>query len=129
MSTLKSLLVDDIRDLHADIIARTYKGAEIIADTIFLYDCKILLDHDLGPGKTGYDFINYLIEISNMPAEVFIVSSNPVGRDNIGRALVTEGYIRKSPHNFLRSNNQDNKDENERRDTPEQESDSSSKIN
>jgi len=104
---LKTFLVDDIRDLHADIIARTYEGATIVADAIFLNECRLLLDHDLGPGKTGYDFINYLIAESNMPAEVWIVSSNPVGRDNIGRALEAEGYLRKSPHNFIKPTKDD----------------------
>ena len=96
------LLVDDVRDTDADIICRTYVGAKVVADNVHLNDWRLLLDHDLGPGKSGYDFINYLIVNGNQPKSVLIVSSNPVGRDNIGRALEADGYKRKSPHEFFR---------------------------
>ena len=99
---MKTLLVDDIRDVAADIICRNYEAAVTLSTSLWLYEWRLLLDHDLGPGKTGYDFINHLITEKNMPKEVFIVSSNPVGRDNIGRALEAEGYVKKSPQEYIR---------------------------
>jgi hypothetical protein len=89
------VLVDDIRAIDADIIVRNFKSSILLADKLDFADVDLLLDHDLGEEKTGYNFINYLIEIGNLPKLVTIVSSNPVGRDNIIRALENEGYVRK----------------------------------
>ncbi len=102
MTHLKTFLVDDLRDIKADSVARTYADAVRIAEQLDLSKAVLYLDHDLGEVKTGYDFISYLIAEDNLPKEVLIVSSNPVGRDNIGRALVQEGFIRKSPQKFLK---------------------------
>lgn len=100
-----TLLIDDLRDIQADIICRTYQGAEQIINTIWLQDWTLFLDHDLGESKTGYDIINLMLNTSNIPGHIIIVSSNPVGRDNIGRALDSTGmYKRCSPHEFKRIN-------------------------
>lgn len=97
------IAVDDMRDLKADILCRTYKGASELANAMCFKDMELLLDHDLGESKTGYDFIKELLLTKNLPWQVFIVSSNPVGRDNIGGALMVDDlYIRKSPHQFVR---------------------------
>lgn len=102
-----TLLIDDLRDIKADVICRTYESAELIVKSIWLHDWTLLLDHDLGESKTGYDIINLMLESSNIPGHIFIVSSNPVGRDNIGRALDSTGkYKRCSPHEFKRIENE-----------------------
>jgi len=102
MSHIETFLVDDLRDIDADTVARTYADAVKVADTLDLSCATLYLDHDLGEEKTGYNFIMYLIAEENLPKEVLIVSSNPVGRDNIGAALVQEGYQKRSPHKFIR---------------------------
>lgn len=101
--TTKTILVDDIRDIDADVICRNFAAAKIIFDLISLTEWSLLLDHDLGESKSGYDLINHLIDTKNIPKRVFIVSSNPVGRDNIGRAIMDTGEYRKlSPMEFVR---------------------------
>ncbi len=52
---------------------------------------EISLDHDLGEGETGYDFINWLEryvvahDLRELP-RIVSHSANPVGRSNIERA-------------------------------------------
>jgi hypothetical protein len=48
-------------------------------------------DHDLGPGKSGYDCALYLTEYcldeDYLPPKFFIQSDNPVGKENIDRLI------------------------------------------
>lgn len=105
--TTKVILIDDIRDLPADLICRNYYAAELMLKSIWVADWEMLLDHDLGEEQTGYDVIKYAISVNNLPKRVFIVSSNPVGRDNIGHALMaTKEYRKKSPMEFIRIENE-----------------------
>lgn len=100
------ILIDDIRNIEGmDIIIRNYEHAKMITPLLFYNnEIHLFLDHDLGGEKTGYHFICYLIENaltwaeedykvhSFMPTRVTIVSANPVGRQNIERALNNFGY-------------------------------------
>lgn len=43
----------------------------------------ISFDHDLGPGKTGYDCAKWLVDQHLAINEFEVHSMNPVGRDNI----------------------------------------------
>jgi hypothetical protein len=82
----RTLLIDDMRNIPADRIARTFDdGIEALTnggpwDTLFL-------DHDLGeedPKKTGYGIICFLEENQNLlPKEIVLVTSNPVGRQKM----------------------------------------------
>lgn len=93
------LLVDDMREIKADVIIRTFTDAIIFANKTNLTEWELLLDHDLGCEiGDGYVFINHLIRINNVPKTVLLVTANPVGRDNIGRALVDYGYKGKIGH-------------------------------
>jgi hypothetical protein len=96
------LLIDDVRDLGCDLIARNYgAGVKVLLNMPidFLY-----LDHDLGPGKTGYDVLNFIFrpDIRIFPKVIFLVTMNPVGRDNMKRALEANGYIAKGNQKFVR---------------------------
>lgn len=54
----------------------------------------IYLDHDLGPGKTGLDVVDYLthnLSEELRPERVVVHSLNPVGADNMMRALQRAG--------------------------------------
>jgi len=97
-----TLLIDDVRDLYADFVCRTYDAAELLIHNVDIQEWKLLLDHDLGSkSKTGYDLVNLMIENMNLPKHIVIVSSNPVGRDNIARALTSTGQYKKlSPYEF-----------------------------
>lgn len=81
------LLIDDVRSMPYGIIARDYEsGLKMLRMGGF--DC-LYLDHDLGEIKTGYDLIKQAVEEGiELPDKIAIVSSNPVGRDNIKRLLM-----------------------------------------
>jgi len=88
-----SLLVDDVRDLRVtDLIARTYKGAVQVLTALSVN--VLYLDHDLGPGKTGYDLLNFIFDpkIRIKPKQIILVTMNPVGRQNMIRAILNNGY-------------------------------------
>ena len=97
---MPSLLIDDIRKVGTDAIARTSKEAfELLAQQEWT---ELYIDHDLGEDVTGYDIVVWMLEnpaIKN-PEFVQIVSSNPVGRENIAKALISYGYTRKSVIDF-----------------------------
>lgn len=88
------LLIDDKRDMPDGIIARDFEsGKKMLA--LGGFDV-LYLDHDLGEINTGYDIINWASEYADeiLPPKIVVVSSNPVGLENIGRALVSFGYKR-----------------------------------
>ena len=82
----RTLLIDDMRNIDADVIARTFEeGVEALRnDGPF---STLYLDHDLGeedPRKTGYDIMCFLEENQRyMPGQIIVVSSNPVGRQKM----------------------------------------------
>ena len=79
-----TLLIDDIRDYRADVIARnaTY-GIKILV----LFDVDyLMLDHDLGNDVdgTGYTIACYLeAHPDRLPDVIELVTSNPVGRERM----------------------------------------------
>ena len=89
MKSKRVLLIDDIRNLEADVIVRNYD--EGINELIFNGPWDLLLlDHDLasydedGVEKTGYDIMCYLEEHPSLvPNKIVCVSDNPVGRVRI----------------------------------------------
>ena len=86
------LLIDDIRDLQCEVIARTPEaGMKLLA--LGGWEC-VCFDHDLGQDSTGYDVLVWAIENDYLPNMVQLVTSNPVGRDNMDAALVDAGFTR-----------------------------------
>lgn len=83
---MKTLLIDDMRNIQADVVARTYdEGIEALKNQgpfSLLY-----LDHDFGdpsPSKTGYSIMCFLeANPEYKPEKIIIVSSNPVGRQQM----------------------------------------------
>jgi hypothetical protein len=74
---------------HNFVIVRDYDSAVEVVTKLGIPEF-ISFDHDLGPGKTGYDFALWLAEHVHygdpqLPEdfEYDIHSMNPVGRDNI----------------------------------------------
>lgn len=102
----RTLLIDDLRELPADYIARTF--SEGLSALEFLGPWSTLkLDHDLasfdanGREHTGYDVVKYLAENLHLrPTKVYLVTSNPVGMRNMGDTLVNIGYKKISPREF-----------------------------
>lgn len=80
---MKTLLIDDMRNIKADVVARTY--LEGLRALISLGPFDILyLDHDLGDSderRTGYGIMNFLeANPQYLPKKIELVTSNPVGR-------------------------------------------------
>jgi hypothetical protein len=101
------ILVDDIRELSFLGIspsATVYRTGEDFLENIPEQEITTLfIDHDLGEGINGYKVVTELIEIRNTkPWSVIIVSSNPVGVENIGRCLEANGYRKLNSTTFMR---------------------------
>jgi hypothetical protein len=86
---MRTLLIDDMRNLPADKVARSYKDGIDALTNEGPWDL-LLLDHDLGSydewgrEKTGYDIICFLEANPGLkPKSIRIVSSNPVGRQRM----------------------------------------------
>lgn len=83
---MKTLLIDDIRDMDVTYIRREFdKGIKALKE---LGPIDVLyLDHDLGeedPNKTGYGIMVFLEENPQyLPKEIVLVTSNPVGRQRM----------------------------------------------
>lgn len=91
---MKSLLIDDLRNIDADVITRTFDAG--IDALKYLGPFEVLyLDHDLGeedPHKTGYGIMNFLeVNPKFLPKKIVLVTSNPIGRKNM-QAVIDKLY-------------------------------------
>jgi hypothetical protein len=97
------LLIDDVRDLNCEVIARTPEAAR---RALFAgpWDC-VCFDHDLGFAvtETGYDILVWALDRGLLPARVQLVTSNPVGRENMAKALLADGYKTNDNFNYTRA--------------------------
>lgn len=101
------ILIDDFRDIPGmDIILRNSDAVYTMVKGIIdlRVDVELYMDHDLGENSDdGCIVIRNLLSYNFRPEFVSIVSSNPVGRDNIAHALIDTGdYIQKAPHFLVR---------------------------
>lgn len=80
---MKTILIDDLRDIQADVVARTYDTGIQALQEQGPFDV-LYLDHDFGdpdPRKTGYGVICWLEANQKfLPGEIKLVTANPVGR-------------------------------------------------
>lgn len=94
-----------MRDIEGmDLIARNFHSGKMTCYYFNEHIKHLFIDHDLGsmhPNETGYGLITLLLESRSCPQWVTIVSANPVGRDNIGRALEAHGYEKRSPFEYV----------------------------
>lgn len=95
------LLIDDVRDsLGCDVVARNSIGAKAVLEKCSFEG--LCLDHDLGHDQTGYDVLVWALEQGHVPPIVELVTSNPVGRERMGAALVAAGWVKKSPIKYIK---------------------------
>jgi len=92
------LLIDDKRDLGCDVIARTPVAGKMLL-ALGGWEC-LCIDHDLGAEESGYDIIKWGLQNGFIPKWVQIVSSNPVGRENIKNILIDHLYTTSGGINF-----------------------------
>lgn len=88
------LLIDDLKTLGVENIARTAKaGLKMLRENPVTH---VYLDHDLGDvgAPTGYDVLTRALLEGILPEYVQLVTHNPVGRQNMERALENEGYVK-----------------------------------
>jgi CheY-like chemotaxis protein len=86
---MRSIVIDDVRNIAADVVCRTYKDGLDALQTNSPFDV-LYLDHDLGemPPQDGYHIACWIeTNAQQRPKKVVIVSSNPVGIMNIELAL------------------------------------------
>lgn len=89
----KILLIDDLRNLPATRIARSFEEGIKALKEEGPWD-MLWLDHDLGQedGKDGTGIMNFLDENRQyMPIAIQCVSSNPVGKERIQK-IATKIY-------------------------------------
>lgn len=95
------LIVDDMRELGCDIIARTPEsGMRVLHVMSGVIEC-LCIDHDFGRPKNGTDVIKFAIRSNCLPNRVQIVSQNPVGADTIRNLLVDAGYVSSDKINYF----------------------------
>lgn len=94
------LLIDDTRDIGTEVTARTWGAGKalICPDAPYSWDV-IYFDHDLAeknPEDTGYTLLREALQWGWLErrTKVGIVTSNPVGRENMERALRSNGYAK-----------------------------------
>jgi hypothetical protein len=86
------LLIDDLRDIPADAIARTPETARKLLEALRSELTCVGFDHDLGTEETGYDILTWALERYILPLNVQLVTANPVGRSKMALALKNSGY-------------------------------------
>lgn len=81
------LLIDDLRNVDVDIIARTVDGGKFVleADKV----THLYLDNDLGLDQPmeGIDILNWARDNDHVPSNVFIISANPVAKKRMEDVL------------------------------------------
>lgn len=95
------LLIDDCRDLHADVIARTADAGRKMLE-VGGWE-MLMLDHDLGSATdlSGYDVLVWALERGLCPQNVQLVTSNPPGLSRMRAALEGAGYETLDGRNFV----------------------------
>lgn len=94
------LLIDDERNLNCDAIARTPEAARILLKC----NCweTVCFDHDLGAVESGYDILKWMFEQKIYPQKIQLVTSNPVGRENMSAILKHNSYSSKNGFDFIK---------------------------
>ena len=98
------LLIDDFREYDMDHTARTaQEGRQALLSFPVTH---LYMDHDLGDESDtdGYKVIVWALERGICPAHVQLVTSNPVGRNNMVAALENAGYTKEVTKTGIRYN-------------------------
>lgn len=95
------LLIDDMKNgFGEDVIARTYKaGMHLLLAHTWR---GVLLDHDLGEERTGYDLARSALYAAVLPPWVRLVTHNPVGRERLHNLLLDNGYTCSGDFTYMR---------------------------
>ena len=93
-------IIDDIRTLNCELVARTARdGIQMVVDNFDNIEC-LCLDNDLGEVVEGYDVLCHLMYMNKVPDKVQLVTSNPVAQQKMGKLLQSNGYKTIDNRNF-----------------------------
>jgi hypothetical protein len=98
----KWAIIDDIRELNCDFIAKTgHEGITMMTEH-FEEIGTLCMDHDLGDADdmNGFQVLELLMFWDLVPDHVQLVTSNPVGRTNMSDLLRSKSYQSKDGINF-----------------------------
>lgn len=99
------VLVDDAKHMEGmDIICRTADGAQALLAGLQMPIGVLYMDHDLGPGKDGYDVLKTYFEYCDQngdspmfwPRVIQFVTMNPHGRDRMAGLIKDRGYTKEA---------------------------------
>lgn len=85
---MRTLLIDDLRNIEADRVARTFDDGIVALRDEGPWD-ELFLDHDLGDfvigtERTGEHIMKFLEENPQyLPGNIILVTANPVGRQRM----------------------------------------------
>jgi len=83
---MRTLLIDDLRNIEADRVARTFDDGIVALRDEGPWD-ELFLDHDYGdpdPHKNGEGIMKFLEENPGLlPGNIILVTANPVGRQRM----------------------------------------------
>ena len=96
------ILIDDRRNLDVDIIIRTPESALEFMDKQDVSEDVVIFDNDLGYETEGWHIMQHMFDIGNYPAEIQLVTSNPVARDRMRSMIEHTGYYMKGNLIFKR---------------------------
>lgn len=94
MKKNKYAIIDDVRELNCELIAKTgVDGIRMMIEHFDEVEC-LCLDHDLGdPGEmNGFEVLQSLLLRNLVPDHVQLVTSNPVGRQRMQNELLSRNY-------------------------------------
>lgn len=95
-------IIDDIRTLNCELIARTARdGIQMVIDNFDRIEC-LCLDNDLGELVEGYDVLCNLFYMDKVPNKVQLVTSNPVAQGKMSKLLQSNGYKTIDNRNFTK---------------------------
>lgn len=102
MAKDKWAIIDDIRTLHCDLIAKSAtEGITMVIEHFDEIEC-LCLDNDLGGHVEGYDVLCQLFILDKVPDKVQLVTSNPVAQNRMSKLLQYKGYVTIDNRNFTK---------------------------
>lgn len=93
------LLIDDVRNYNADVIARTADaGIKLLREMEWE---AVIMDNDLGEHTQGWQVLDQALREGYRPNRVQICTSNPPARDRMRAMLQKAGYVENKPLDFI----------------------------
>lgn len=102
---MREIIIDDVRTLDGVHTERTSQDG-MAALRMDSFDV-LYMDHDLGPEseKDGYQMIKDAYQEGILPDHIILLTTNPVGRQNMVHFLIHIGYSQYSSISFKRCGN------------------------